>query len=190
LGEAAAVVDGNVERVLTRLHGRELKPDSAWQEAERLLDPHRPGDFNQAMMELGATVCTPKSPQCLLCPVAEWCSTRGEAPVKPQAARKRRQLCYALVRNGESVLLVQRDSELKLMAGMWELPQIERASAPAAPIARFKHSITDTDYEVLVFSVGELELASGRWFSAKQWHRLALTGLARKILRKLGASPE
>ena len=64
-GEAVAVVDGNVERVLERLLGRDGGREAAWQHAEALLDRERPGDFNQAMMELGATICTPRSPQCL-----------------------------------------------------------------------------------------------------------------------------
>src|ERR1035438_1163246 len=67
-GEPVAVVDGNVERVLGRLFGRTQGRESAWQQAEALLDRARPGAFNQAMMELGATLCTPRAPQCLLCP--------------------------------------------------------------------------------------------------------------------------
>jgi A/G-specific adenine glycosylase len=76
--ESIAVVDGNVERVLDRLLGRKLNQMEVWAEAQSLLPPDRPGDFNQAMMELGATVCTPRAPQCLICPVNELCATRGE----------------------------------------------------------------------------------------------------------------
>src|SRR5215471_3048121 len=74
--EPVAVVDGNVERVLERLLGREDGKQAAWQRAETLLDRVRPGDSNQAMMELGATVCTPRAPQCLICPVNSFCVTR------------------------------------------------------------------------------------------------------------------
>src|SRR5580698_2904629 len=77
-GEAVAVVDGNVERVLERVSGRRLAQAEIWRRAEALLDRKRPGDFNQAMMELGATVCTPRAPSCLMCPVIELCATRGE----------------------------------------------------------------------------------------------------------------
>ena len=77
-GEPVAVVDGNVERVLQRVSGRRLTGEDFWLQAERLLDRERPGDFNQAMMELGATVCTPRAPACLSCPVVELCATRGE----------------------------------------------------------------------------------------------------------------
>jgi A/G-specific adenine glycosylase len=63
--EPVAVVDGNVERVLQRFSGTRLAPEKIWKAAEDLLDRQRPGDFNQAMMELGATVCTPRTPSCL-----------------------------------------------------------------------------------------------------------------------------
>jgi A/G-specific adenine glycosylase len=64
-----AVVDGNVERVLQRISGKRFAGEELWTAAHHLLDARRPGDFNQAMMELGATVCTPRMPTCLMCPV-------------------------------------------------------------------------------------------------------------------------
>jgi len=63
-GDPVAVVDGNVERVLQRFSGRQLAGEDFWQAAQGKLDRERPGDFNQAMMELGATVCTPRAPAC------------------------------------------------------------------------------------------------------------------------------
>jgi A/G-specific adenine glycosylase len=73
-----AVVDGNVERVLKRVSGKRMKEEELWKAANDLLDLKRPGDFNQAMMELGAIACTPRAPACLTCPVVEVCATRGE----------------------------------------------------------------------------------------------------------------
>src|SRR6266852_2892744 len=72
-----AVVDGNVERVLGRVFGDNLPEEDLWQAAENLLSRARPGDFNQAMMELGATVCLPRQPRCSICPVFDLCVTRG-----------------------------------------------------------------------------------------------------------------
>jgi A/G-specific adenine glycosylase len=184
-GEPVAVVDGNVERVLARVEGVAMKSGSAWERAQALLDPQRPGDFNQAMMELGATICTPRSPQCLLCPVSTFCATRGEQPSTRQAPRKRKQLCYALVEKNGAVLLVQRSAEARLMAGMWELPQLAEAPVGAEPMARLRHSITDTDYEVLLFRLPELTADNAYWFTPQRWKRLALTGLVGKILTKL-----
>lgn len=188
-GEPVAVVDGNVERVLSRMHGHALPKDSAWDGAQVLLDPKRPGDFNQAMMELGATLCTPKSPQCLLCPVAGFCAAKGETPTLKQAPRKRRHLLYALVEKPGSVLLVRRGQNARLMAGMWEMPQLDEAPASGQSIARLRHSITDTDYDVLVFRIPGLCISDSRWFTPKQWQTAALTGLARKILTKVAQQP-
>jgi A/G-specific adenine glycosylase len=189
-GDAVALVDGNVERVLGRVFGRAEEREAAWLHAETLLDRKRPGDFNQAMMELGATVCTPKTPQCLLCPLNLWCQSRGADTPPPQPVRKTNQLWYALARKDGSVLLVQRSADTSLMAGMWELPPLpecERNGRP--PVVTLRHSITDTDYRVSVISVSTDVLrgfqTQARWFAPKQWERLPLTGLARKVLRKL-----
>ena len=186
-GESKAVVDGNVERVLGRLFGRAEGREQTWLRAESLLAPDRPGDFNQAMMELGATICTPRSPQCLLCPLNQWCRTRGVEEYRARAPRNRKKLHYGFSQRNSRVFLVQRDKKARLMAGMWELPQIDPAHCNGqAPLAKFRHSITNTDYDVRVHAIssGRPELG-GRWFTTRQWRRLALTGLAHKILRKL-----
>jgi A/G-specific adenine glycosylase len=188
-GEPVAVVDGNVDRVIGRVFGVAKGREDAWQQAEALLDRARPGDFNQAMMELGATICTPRAPQCLLCPLYKWCHSRGADAPKPQAARKRKQLRYALARKDDSVLLVQRSSDAVRMAAMWELPETPAANPADRALAKFRHSITNTDYEISVVTalpalVYSLD-GNARWFTRKQWQKLALTGLTRKVLRKL-----
>ncbi len=188
LGEAVAAVDGNVQRALSRMSGRIAGREAIWQRAETLLDHQQPGNFNQAMMELGAIICTPRNPQCELCPLNAWCESRSGGPAKPQAIRKRQQSYYTLIGNSEKVLLVQRPTDASLMAGMWELPVIpEETRNGNKLVARLRHSITDTDYDVSVFAVApdrqHTLAANGRWFSRKQWERLPLTGLARKVLR-------
>ncbi len=189
-GEAVEAVDGNVERVLGRMFGRPAAGKNVWQSAEELLDRTRPGDFNQAMMELGATICTPRAPQCALCPVKAWCKSRGADDQRPQTPRKRKQLSYALARKGRAVLLVQRPDTASLMAGMWELPAIPAGLRNgSAPMLQLRHSITDTDYDVTVIAVApESALSSegdARWFAPRQWERLPLTGLTRKVLRRV-----
>ena len=191
-GEAVAVVDGNVERVVERMFGAAEGREAAWRRAESLLDRQRPGDFNQAMMELGAIVCTPRAPQCSVCPLHDWCASRGANPARPQPARKRKQLIYGLARRNGSVLLVQRPADASLMAGMWELPPLPDAQHNGAePMAKLRHAITDTDYDVSVFTVAPAKFhasaTDARWFAQRQWERLPLTGLARKILRRLPA---
>src|SRR5207245_4591552 len=96
-GKELAVLDGNVARVLARLGAirGDLRESRRWQSlqesANRFLDEKWPGDWNQAMMELGATLCTPRSPQCLLCPVAQFCEGRklGIAESLPEKRKKR-----------------------------------------------------------------------------------------------------
>ncbi len=189
-GEAVAVVDGNVERVVDRMFGASGGREAAWQRAESLLDRARPGDFNQAMMELGATVCTPRAPQCPMCPLHAWCAARGANNERSQVIRKRRQLNYGLARKNGSVLLVQRPADASLMAGMWELPAFSAAQHNGEePVAKLRHAITDTDYEVSVFALPPGKFHSlevnARWCAPRQLERLPLTGLARKILRRV-----
>jgi len=188
-GEPVAVVDGNVERVLQRLEGQSLAGEKLWEAAAKLLDRERPGDFNQAMMELGATVCTPRAPACLACPVLELCATRGELPGAAKARpQKKREIHYALdLRNGDGaasrkVFLVQRPANASLMPGMWELPEIQPPN-DAKPDFVVRHSITVTNYTVQVWRKPAASLGDGRWVGAESLGRVALTGLARKILR-------
>jgi A/G-specific adenine glycosylase len=202
--EPIAVVDGNVERVLQRVSGRRLAGEEIWQGAAQLLDVERPGDFNQAMMELGATVCTPRSPGCLTCPVVGLCAIRGELDVANKAAPQRKREIHHLlsVRNGnacneserqKAVLLVQRPQNASLMAGMWELPQHEAPTEQSEPLFTLRHSITITDYTVRVWRGGPPDFDNGAWVPMSRLPRLALTGLARKILKKAsflgGANP-
>jgi A/G-specific adenine glycosylase len=210
--EPVAVVDGNVERVLQRVAGKRLAGEELWTAADSLLEAKRPGDFNQAMMELGAVVCTPRAPACLTCPVVELCATRGELGASAKQVRqKKREIHYVLdIRDG-TVFLVQRAPEASLMPGMWELPELAGrevgASEQQVPPARFatrrndkvegkgtngsnlapsftlRHSITTTNYTVRVWQNAPSGV-DGKWIARERLGRLALTGLARKILRK------
>jgi A/G-specific adenine glycosylase len=200
-GEAVAVVDGNVERVLQRVYGTRFSGEEFWEHAAKLLDPQRAGDFNQAMMELGATVCTPKNPSCLTCPVMQSCLTRGERQFGEAATRQtRREIDVALHRRDGSVFLVQRPPDARLMAGMWELPQIEsralsmtpnsrrtsRNPSTLSPIFSVRHSITVTDYRVRVWDGAIPRNGSGRWVPCGRLSSMPITGLTRKVLRKAG----
>jgi A/G-specific adenine glycosylase len=200
--EAVAVVDGNVERVIERIAGKRLVGEAFWTEAQALLDAARPGDFNQAMMELGATICTPRAPACLTCPVADLCVTRGELPATEKGPRqKKREIHFVLCCERDRVLLVQRPRDASLMAGMWELPETTGAHPGTKQIPRsarndksnvkfsLKHSITVTDYTVRVWRQAA-NGAQGEWVNVKRLKGLALTGLARKILRKADLFPE
>jgi A/G-specific adenine glycosylase len=183
--EPAAVVDGNVERVLARLLGEESGAEATWQVAEKLLDRTRPGDFNQAMMELGATVCLPRDPKCLVCPVSEFCATRGELPrAKSSARHKKLALHFGLARRDGQVFLIQRKRDESLMPGMWELPRFSGQPSGELLFA-LRHSITVTDYTVRVMELPSPSEQEGKWIAASRLPSLPLTGLARKILRRV-----
>ncbi len=141
------VVDGNVERVLARRHGlRGMVKERAtarriWEEAARLARGPRPGDLNQALMELGATVCTPRAPRCDRCPLSPSCNARarGDAENVPKRAAKpivlAAQSVAALVLRHGRALLVRRAAG-GLLSGFWELPggDLGRGEEPAAAL--------------------------------------------------------
>jgi A/G-specific adenine glycosylase len=184
-GERIALVDGNVERVLARLFAwQQLKRNQAWEAAQRLLAPGRPGDFNQAMMELGATVCLPAQVQCAACPLFRWCRTRGLGPAKQKERRRRRHMHYRLAQRGKAIFLVQRARDSSLMPGMWELPEVAVNGVRPEVTLRLRHSITVTDFTIEV-STGEPPAGiRGRWVAQWLVEELPLTGLTKKILRR------
>jgi A/G-specific adenine glycosylase len=206
-GEPVAVVDGNVERVICRLAGWDeaagkgstAQRRKIGQMATRLLDPEQPGDFNQAMMELGATVCLPRNPQCLVCPVATGCKTRGEHKTQARARMTSREVAHALVERpairgvGRAVLLERRAATETVMPGMWQLPVLCETEVPEAELRlEVRHAIMQVNYRVKVRAVSEANVAElavqggeRRWVRRKELNALPLTGLARKVLAKM-----
>ena len=204
--EPIAVVDGNVERVLCRLAGWHANGGHARKVerlAARLVDEKRPGDFNQAMMELGATVCLPRNPQCGACPISECCKLRGEHKTVPRTRSVVREvghaLCIRQAANGvdrvrAEVLLEQRPATLTVMPGLWELPAL-RAIPDRQVRMTVRHAIMNVNYVVRVRDVGENELAEltvtgaeRRWVRLRDAGGMALTGLARKVLKRVTAT--
>ena len=130
----APVLDGNVSRVLTRVIGIEDDPkqpavrERLWAAAKAVLPRTRCGDFNQALMELGATVCLPRSPQCLTCPIQPVCRAFREGLTDriPSGGRRTRVLAarmvVAAVRRADGCLLFVQRPDKGLWGGLWELP--------------------------------------------------------------------
>jgi A/G-specific adenine glycosylase len=152
--EPLAVVDGNVARVLARLGAvrTELRRPAAkgrpsmWRRLEDtagyLLPPATPGDWNQAMMELGATICTPRAPRCTECPVARWCrahalgiAARLPATRKPPPA-VRMTLAAAVLLDPRGRTLVVRQQDGTLFSRLWQFPAVAAPRNPRANIAR------------------------------------------------------
>jgi A/G-specific adenine glycosylase len=172
-----------VDRVLQRVEGKNLGGEALWCAAAKILSRQRPGDFNQAMMELGATICLPRQPQCLLCPVSDLCATRGELRKPGKGSRQaKREIHYTLACRASSIFLIQRSKTATLMPGMWELPEMVSPNGTAAWLT-LRHSITVTDYVVRVIRSPAARGLDGRWVRTSRVTTLPLTGLARKILR-------
>ncbi len=161
-----AAVDGNVMRVISRLTAdasgialAAVKRRFA-DKAGELLDPRRPGDFNQAMMELGATVCLPRNPDCGACPVEKFCAARAagrerELPVTPKKpAAVDVGLDLVLIqeaRTGEAgrIVLVKRSASERRLAGFWELPGKHLVKGMrGTKVAEFSHRIVNDCFRV------------------------------------------
>ena len=163
-GEKHAVLDGNVARVVARLGAirGDLRDSQRWQElqktADSLLEPKSPGDWNQAMMELGATLCIPKSPQCLICPVAKFCEGRrlGIAESLPEKRKKRTTVPVTLVaavfvdEKGQTLLLpppknlkekAAADHVPTLVSKMWHFPTLSVTGQPTGDLVAFLRKI-------------------------------------------------
>ena len=195
LGLPHAAVDGNVMRVISRLtnDASEIGSSAARKRfssvAAALLAPRRPGDFNQAMMELGATLCVPRAPACGVCPVARYCSARahGTAPELPVKLGKKVTrditLNLVLIRRADHVFLVQRDHNERRMAGFWELPAASMFPRPfVKELYRFFHPIVNDRYDVSVRSGRPGKLPPGKWFSEEEVGLIPLTTITRKAL--------
>ncbi|MDR3717754.1 MAG: A/G-specific adenine glycosylase [Bryobacteraceae bacterium] len=196
-----AVLDGNVVRVLSRLTAERGEVQSSGvrvklqQSAQTMLDPRRPGDFNQAVMELGATVCLPRNPQCLLCPLREHCAARAEGiqnelPVK---LNKRDAIKLAiellLVEKDGRVLMRQRGAHEPRLAGFWELPEPRYIPGAhrTAKLGEFRHSITRHDYTVEVWQAEPVKAPKGfRWIAFDELPALPLATTARKAFAVAG----
>lgn len=188
--EAAPVVDGNVERVMTRLFAIETPLPAAkaqvYAAVEAMLPKDRPGDFAQACMDLGATICTPRKPKCILCPLREGCAalTAGEPeryPVKTAKADKplRKGAAFVAVRGDGAVLLTKRGGK-GLLAGMscvptngWTARSDGRTGTADAPLeavwqpsGSVRHVFTHFELELFVHRTSTMAKApDGHWWS-------------------------
>ncbi len=176
--QPASAVDGNVERVIARLYAIETPLPDAKPEiqarAEKLVPPQRAGDYAQAMMDLGATVCTPKSPRCVICPLMTNCLARkrGLAEELPRRAPKadkptRRGLAFVLARKDGAILLRKRPAK-GLLGGMDEVPSSPWREGKLSIIEALKQAPVPANWKVLdggvrhTFTHFHLELAVAR----------------------------
>ncbi len=189
--EPVAVVDGNVVRVLARVFGLAGDPtrspinNEIAARAAELVDPVRPGDSNQALMELGATVCTPRAPRCLVCPWSEACVARGERnperyPALPARRESIRVLrAAALVADAQGRVLLTRIPEGEPNQGLWEFPSAEVERGEKVPVPFRWSASLKTRAEAALLQSRSLSLCLGEAVAtvrhAITHHRIAVT---------------
>ena len=211
-GQRAAVVDANVERVIARLYAIEIPLPQARgairKRVDALAPAARPGDFAQAMMDLGATICTSRQPRCLLCPLTAQCAGQAlgpeQFPVKPlkKAKSKRRGQAF-WIKQGEAVWLVRRAAK-GMLGGMLALPDdgwsargngsgVPPLQGQWVPAGIVRHSFThfDLDLQLMVYSGGDcftLASTEGEWWALNRLGEAGLPTLFAKAARlKLAA---
>ncbi len=195
-GRRCAAPDGNVRRVYARLLGP-AKPGPLDEAAGPMVSRSRPGDFNQAVMELGATVCLPPAPRCGRCPLAHWCRARaaGSFDVPRRRTAPTRPVRWPLVLvASRSRILLHRRPDSGLLAGLWELPTpdtlpaavVGRVLRRAEPVAVIRHAMTDQRITAPVYVLRRKVPVTGRdW----RWVELAdvpshpLSSLSTKAIR-------
>lgn len=207
-GVPAVAIDGNVERVISRLFAIETPLPAAKTEIRRrtlaLLPPHNPGDFAQALMDLGATICTPKRLNCLICPLVDCCEGRksGVAERLPNKVPKkpipiRRGVAF-WVENQDGAILLRRRPEKGLLGGMVEIPSTEwNAGLPQEvkpPIhakwqrkaGNITHTFTHFHLELEIWrsasAIDSPPPESMFWIPRKEIHAQALPSVMRKIV--------
>jgi A/G-specific adenine glycosylase len=201
-----AAIDGNVMRVISRLtnDASEITSLAARrriaEEAGALLDPRRPGDFNQAMMELGATLCLPRIPECGSCPVAKFCAARASGTERELPVRLKKQkardvpLDLAMLERDACILLIRRSPAERRLANFWELPGKHLfPRLRATKVSEFSHRIVNDRFRVTVWRMtpekglpGERPPASpaeADWVPIAELPRIPLTTVTKKALR-------
>jgi A/G-specific adenine glycosylase len=195
-----AVLDGNVLRVLSRFTGERGNVDSFPVRnrlrvvANQMLHPKRAGEFNQALMELGALVCLPKQPQCRECPVGQQCLARSlgiqtELPVKsirPGSRLVEKELL--VIQRADKILAWQRSEENRRLPGFWELPEPDQLAGAklGARIGKFRHTIVNTTFLCHVFRASLVLVPQGfHWLAQSRVHEVPLSATAKKALAYL-----
>ena len=209
--EPASLVDGNVYRVLSRLWARDQPADNreainwAWDTAQNLVESAtKPGLFNEALMELGATVCTPRRPQCDQCPLAAHCRALQHGrvheipPAKQPVDRKHVHHHAVVVQRGDRVLVERRPSD-GLWSNMWQVPTVEAGRALSQTelrgrlpvnmtrlekLARFEHQTTHRRITFHVFE-GRSRTRRGEWHHLDNLDDLPMSNPQRRILDML-----
>lgn len=193
LGTSAPALDGNARRVYARLFGLERGGERELRSrAEGLLPPDRAGEFNQAIMELGATLCLPRRPGCPRCPLASLCRARALGLQETIPGRRRRpvlphwELAAAVVERDGRLLLARRPED-GLLGGLWEFPTRPGREA-GEPLATVKHAYSHLRTTTRAYRLPEADLSGyeeAAWLAPQELDGYPLTRVARRIAATL-----
>ncbi len=196
-GRRAVVVDGNVERVITRHFAIEVPisaPKSLVHAKVDILTPAaRAGDFAQAMMDLGATICTPKSPKCDACPIAKTCAGKADPlrfPVKLAKAKKPSRTGTALWIERKGAVQLVRRPDKGLLGGMLALPSIGwdgsegKFEAGGTLMGSVTHVFTHFSLSLQVVAQPSADIAGGEWWPIDQLDKAGLPTVFRKAVNR------
>ncbi len=192
------VIDGNVMRIICRLY-RFTEPLSDIQDkirthAEKLTCPKHPADYASAIMDLGATICTPKKPQCLLCPWQKHCLSANTPdvetiPLRKKLAKQEKTGYVYLIRNRKNEIFIRKRTEKGLLSGLYEFPWSDTTPLfPNAPNTHqeIHHTFTHFKLTLHIHTLQAEEMAiSGHFVSTEMLKNYALSTLMKKVANKI-----
>lgn len=216
-GMRTPILDGNVKRVLCRYDaveswsGEKATEARLWQRADALTPSHRPDDYTQAIMDLGATVCRRSRPLCEKCPVQAECAAKlegrvAEFPVsKPKKAKPTKYAVLLVALDEQQQIFLQKRPQKGIWGGLWSLPQFddeeallrlladevnsEQSSLPSRPdllkLTQFKHTFTHYHLmiEPIILEVDSMLNMTGKWMAIHQAVEIGLPAPVRKIIQ-------
>lgn len=189
--EPVPIMDANVKRILCRFFALKTPtPKSLWEKAETLMDPTDPYHYNQAMMDIGATVCTPKAPRCTDCPLHLQCQgdndpTAYPTPKKAKKTPHHKKIALIPIHNGK-LGLIQRKT--RLLHGLWGFIQQEETPEVSRPVGTASHTYSHFKLTLQAHIIEEQPECDG-WFTPEEIDALPLSKIDEKILELYKADP-
>ena len=201
-GEPAPILDGNVKRVFARMLCLDQPIESTaaqkilWAHAQKVVSREQPGVYNQALMDLGAMICTKSAPKCGRCPVRAFCEAAGKGLADRYPVPKARkqvplvQRSMLLYRASDAVLLEHRTRK-GVWQGLWSLPEVQTVPEGAAPAGEFTHRFTHYALHARVYAVNVAdknasEIPAGKWVGLRELGGQAIPTPIRRFLQTLG----
>ncbi|MGH1439262.1 MAG: A/G-specific adenine glycosylase [Cellvibrionaceae bacterium] len=222
LNKPATILDGNVKRVLARYGaiagwpGKKTVADQLWEVAETLNPKERAADYTQAMMDLGATLCTRTKPLCTQCPIQQQCLGHKEGSPEQYPGKKPKKVTpvkstqFLIIRNRQGAILLEQRPAIGIWGGLWSFPELESEENALQHCQQhtgkainheqwppFRHTFSHyhLDIQPIYIEIEKpLKKVAGndtlRWYSEKEWQNLGLAAPVKKLLEQLTSEQE